>query len=188
MRGTRVGIIAGIPLLIAAAAGWYAASPWWTLRQMAAAAREHDAAALSGYIDYPRLRATTKVQVHEYFDRLSTRPISENGSIMLVAADLIANEAVDRLITPAGMMAIFAVDRAQTEARAGAGAPPPPDRGAAKSLGLDAANREIVREGLDGFRLRKKGQAGQDGDLIFERHGLGWKLARIQVPDALLGR
>lgn len=54
-----------------------------------------------------------------------------------------------------------------------------------KAMRLDAANREIVREGLNGFRLHEKGKPGQDGDLIFERHGLSWKLARIKVPKNL---
>ena len=56
-----------------------------------------------------------------------------------------------------------------------------------KPKGLDAANREIVREGLNEFRLHDKRKAGQDGDLIFERHGLSWKLAKIQASERFFG-
>ena len=55
-------------------------------------------------------------------------------------------------------------------------------------MGLDDGNRDIVREGLDGFRLHERGKPGWDGDLIFERHGLSWKLAKIQVPKKLFGK
>ena len=185
MGKTRGWIVVGL-LLLAAAVTWYVASPWWTLRQMAEAARAHDAAALSGYVDYPKLRASTKAQVHARFDRLSAGSISNAGSILIVATDLIADDLVDQVITPKGLETIFVMERTPSKDAAPygeAGSERAPD----KPTGLGAANREIVREGLNGFRLHAKGKAGQDGDLIFERHGLSWKLARIQLPEDVLG-
>src|SRR5207248_6061078 len=62
--GMRKFVVPGvIGLLIATAIGWYFVSPTWTLHQMASAARAKDADRLSAYIDFPKLRDTTKAQL-----------------------------------------------------------------------------------------------------------------------------
>ena len=38
-----------------------------------------------------------------------------------------------------------------------------------------------MEHGFNHFRLHEKGKPGQDGDLVFDRHGLSWKLAQIKV-------
>jgi hypothetical protein len=180
MRKTRFWVFAGALLLIGAAAGWYLASPWWTLRQMAAAARAHDADKLSGYIDYPALRESSKAQIKA---QMTARLASESGNgfekLGMMIGLTMVDTMIDGMLTPEGMAAMFAADKAKAGAQAQAGPAPK------KPMGLDANNREIVRDGLNGFRLHEKGKAGQDGDLIFERHGLSWKLAKIQVPAQL---
>ena len=147
---------------------------------MAVAARAHDAERLSGYIDYPKLRESSKAQIKA---AMAAKLASDSGNGfeklgMMVGLTMVDN-MIDGLFTPEGMAAMFAADKAKAGTQTTAAAAPK------KPFGLDAANREIVREGLNGFRLHEKGKAGPDGDLIFERHGLSWKLAKIQVPEKL---
>jgi hypothetical protein len=60
----KSSIVAVILLLIVAAGvGWYLESPSWTLKQMAEAAQARDADKLSAYVDYPKLRESTKSQL-----------------------------------------------------------------------------------------------------------------------------
>jgi hypothetical protein len=164
--------VAAIALVIAAGVGWYLVSPAWTLKQMAAAAQARDGDKLSAYIDFPKLRETTKSQLKAAATaKLASG--SNNGFEalgMMIGMSMIDN-MIDGMFTPEGIAAMFARDKA---------AP-----GTKKPFGIDATNREIIRDGFDRFRLHDKRASGQDGDLVFERHGLGWKLAQIKVPPNL---
>jgi hypothetical protein len=78
---------------------------------------------------------------------------------------------VDAVLTPEALRLAF-VKAPPTAGRAAAKGPP---------LGADATDADVVRVGLDEFRLRKKGSPGGKGDLVFRRHGLGWKLEEIRI-------
>lgn len=166
-------IFAALALLFAACVGWYLESPNWTLKQMADAAQARDADKLSEYIDYPKLRETTKSQLKAAVTTKLASGTSNGFEAlgMMLGMSMIDN-MIDGILTPEGMEAMFANAKAQDDR-----SPP-----AKKPFGLDASNREIVRDGLDRFRLHDKSKPGQNGDLIFERHGLSWKLAEIKVP------
>ena len=176
MRMRSRWLVAALALLLAAGVGWYAESPAWTLKQMAGAARAGDADRLSAYIDYPELRASTKAQLKAAMSARLTSG-SPNGfeALGLMMGVSMADRMIDRVLSPEGMEAMFAAGKAAAAAKPAA----------KKPFGLDANNREIVRDGFDSFRLHEKGKAGEDGDLVFERHGLGWKLAGIELPAGL---
>lgn len=163
-------------LLLAAAVGWYVESPSWTLKQMAFAARARDADKLSGYVDFPKLRDSTKSQLKA---AMAAKVASGNNdgfeALGMMIGMSMVDSMIDGMLTPDGVAAMFA-----TEKNKEAAIPP-----AKKPFGIDASKSEIVRDGFDRFRLHEKGKPGQDGDLVFERHGLGWKLAQIKVPANL---
>lgn len=163
-------------LLIAMGAGWYFASPSWTLKQMADAARAHDADRFSAYVDYPKLRETTKSQLKAAVTAKLASGTSNGFEAlgMMIGMSMIDN-MIDGILTPEGMEAMFGTEKAKEAA----------GPTAKKPFGLDANNREIIRDGFDRFRLHERGKAGQDGDLVFERHAFGWKLAQIRVPANL---
>jgi hypothetical protein len=165
-------IVAAILLVIAAGVGWYFESPSWTLKQMASAAHARDSDKLSSYIDFPKLRESTKSQLKAAVTAKLTSGTSNGFEAlgMMLGMSMIDN-MVDGMFTPEGIAAMFAAQKAA-----------PAKKPAAKPFGIDATNREIVRDGFDRFRLHDKRASGQDGDLVFERHGLGWKLAQIKVP------
>ena len=171
-------IVVVFALLLALSVGWYFESPVWTLKQMADAAQSGNADKLSGYIDYPELRDSTKRQLKAAMTAKLTSD-SSNGfeALGMMMGMSMVDNMIDGVLSPEGMEAMFAAEKAK--------APASPKRAAKRPFGLDASNREIVRDGLDRFRLHEKGSPGQDGDLIFERHGLSWKLAQIKVPTGL---
>jgi hypothetical protein len=109
---------------------------------------------------------------------------------------------IDAIVTPEGVEALFAGQRsADGGQKAGQGAagggPAAASGGAAKGGASGAApgtepfatpsltdadpgdKPEIERISLDEFRVRG---SGKDGELIFRRHGLGWKLSGVDLP------
>lgn len=47
----------------------------------------------------------------------------------------------------------------------------------------DGAGLELIRTGASEFRLHREGASGGKGDLVFRRHGLGWKLAEVRIAS-----
>ena len=174
-------IAAAVALLLAAGLGWYFESPAWTLKQMADAARSGDTHKLSGYIDYPQLRESTKSQLKAAMTaRLSSGSSNGFEALGMMVGMSMVDKMIDRALSPEGMEAMFAAEKARATMT--------PQAAGKKPFGLDASNREIIRDGPDRFRLHEKNRPGEDGDLVFERHGLSWKLAEIKVPADLFDK
>lgn len=70
----------------------------------------------------------------------------------------LARPAVDALVSPAAL-------RLALRTRRG---------------GSEAADAELVRTGASEFRLRRQGHR----ELVFRRHGLGWKLSEVRLAGA----
>lgn len=174
MRHFRVVI-----LIVTAAAllggGWYFGSPWWTVWRMRAAAEARDAEALAAYVDFPALRASSKTQLRRELGAEAVRARESGDGLAALGAAFgaaVAGPAVDALLTPEALRRLFA---AAPEAEAGG------KRGAGASGAGQAPEYAISREGFDRFRLHRSGRAGEQGDLLFRRHGLGWKLEEIRL-------
>jgi hypothetical protein len=167
----KIWLIGAIALTFASAAGWYFESPSWTLKQMADAVQSRDSEKFSDYVDYPELRESTKSQLKAAM----TAEIASGDSNgfetlgMMMGMSMVDN-LIDGILTPEGVAAMFARQHSGSEA-------------VKRPFGIEASDREIVRDSFDRFRLHDKSKPGQDGDLVFERHGLGWKLAQIKVPQ-----
>lgn len=76
---------------------------------------------------------------------------------------------VDGMISPATMRKVFVVNK---------------DKGPKGITKVDATAKNLVidRNGIDQFRLRPEGKDDGNG-LIFTRHGLGWQLSAMRIPD-----
>ena len=177
MRGRTVALV-GLAAVMLAAAGWWIGSPWWTLRQVQRAADARDAAALSAYVDYPALRADVKQQAQ----RAITQQAATDDPLIALGAALaraLVNPAVETLVTPEGVAAIFA----QAPVAGDAARPTVPSRGAHFGLPkFDLGHRPTIeRIGLDQFRVA---DPGGRGTARFVRHGLGWRLAGIRLSVA----
>lgn len=208
---TRNKIILIAAALIALAAAWYFGSPRWTLWQMSQAAEARDSDRLAGYIDFPKLRKTTKAQVKAQLTAKAGQGDDSLGALGAVMGLVLVDPVVEAMITPETMRAAFASEpeKAQGSGR-GAGAARGAGTGVSQADGAEAAgagaasggessgggkkkgplnidpdDMKIVHKGPNEFRLRKKDAKGEAGDLIFRRHGLGWKLEEVRLDRPL---
>ena len=166
MSKRRTIALAVVALLLALGVGWYVASPLRTLRAMQQAADAGDAEGLSAHVDYPTLRANVKEQLRERVDESDLGPLGQ------LLGGALAGGAVDLLVTPEGLRAIFIAAPAAGQVRP-------------ELRGLHAPDMALHRDGLNQFRLVAKDGSG--GELVFQRHGLGWMLADIRLPSELRG-
>ncbi len=161
-------IIGGLAALLALAVAWYAASPYWTLRQVAAAAKADDTERLSSYVDYPALREDVKAKLTARLIDVTKAddPTARLGRAMGMA---LMAPMVDAFVSPAGLKAAFVrLDVAGGKAAPGSG------------KAEEGKKPRVERLGLDSFRVGDPDQPGSG--LVFERRGLGWKLAGIDLP------
>jgi hypothetical protein len=96
--------------------------------------------------------------------RASTR--AQLGSRLGPLGGLLAGPVLDRVISPEALRLALLHSR---EIRGGEGG------GGGESAGGET---DLVRTGASEFRVRRKG-----GDLVFRRHGLGWKLEEIALSS-----
>ncbi len=167
----RKYLIGGLALLLAAlAAGWWLASPYWTLRQVAEAAKVEDADRLSAHVDYPALREDVKEKLTE---RLigATSDDDPAASLGRALGTALLAPMVDAFVSPAGLKAAFARMQLSEKARA-----------ATADTGSPKQNPRVERLGLNAFRVGDPARPG--AGLLFERRGLAWKLAGIDLPPA----
>lgn len=156
-RKRRTLALATAALLALLAAGWWLGSPWWTLWRMREAAEAGDSEALAGYIDFPALRASTREQL---------------GSRLGPLGGLIAGPAIDAAITPEALRVALGKGRGNSSGG---------ERGSGEGGGggSEPQDVDISRSGASEFRVE-----GRHSDLVFRRHGLGWKLEEIRLSSA----
>ena len=162
-------IVAAVLVLLIVAAAWWYASPIWTLRAMRDAAKEHDAARLSAYVDYPALREDLKADLGRYvMSEAAKRPGDAGSKLGAVIATAFLGPIVDAAVSPEGVEAMLAVqNRKESQA----------PRPVPASAGDDPV---IDRDGFDSFRVH--GKDASKGALVFHRSGLGWKLVGVDLP------
>jgi hypothetical protein len=177
-------IVIALGALLLAAGGWYYASPLWTLRAMKQAAVSKDSETLSRYVDYEALRTDIKGDMRRsMMSEMGKQPDNPFGAIGMAIAMNLIDPMIEAMVTPEGVEAMFAQQRAADSKgtgvgrSAGSGQTPKAKSLAAAGPGDDPV---IERVGIDEFRVSNK---GEDGGLIFRRHGLGWKLSGVDIPN-----
>lgn len=158
-----------------AAAAWWFASPWWTLREMREAAEARDAARLSAYVDYAAVRQDLKGEIRRMvagqMGQSTKDPMQAFGSQLVLS---IADPMIDAMITPADVQAMFARTPPLGESAPAA---------AASKAPVQASDEPVIeRQGANRFRVSDKDRT--KGAMIFERRGLHWKLVAIDLPQA----
>jgi hypothetical protein len=157
-KGRKVAI-ASAALLALLAAGWWVGSPWWTLWRMREAAEAGNSEALAAYIDFPALRASTREQL---------------GSKLGPLGGLVAGPALDAAISPEALRLALGKGRGNRSGGGnGAGG------GGGRSVESEPPDIDLARSGASEFRV-----VGRHSDLVFRRHGLGWKLEEIRLSSA----
>ena len=169
---SRRALLIVAALVLAAGAAWYVAAPWLTLQQMRAAAQADDADALSAHVDYPALREDLKAEVMAQVMAEAQKDKSGGGALGMAIGAAMVGPMIDGFVTPAGLKAAFAANRKKRAA--GASMP----AGNAFDVGEDV---EIERRSFDEFVVGKP--SGKDARMVFRRHGLGWKLSGVDIPN-----
>jgi hypothetical protein len=174
MRKTYVA--GGLALiLVAAAAIWYFASPGLTVQAMVKAAESNDEARFSSYVDYPALREDMKRELTARLEEEARRDGSAEAKVGLAMGMALMSPLVDSMVSPKGMKTAFA-NLAREEAAV---------KKAEASGGKNEAGKprpEIRRMGFNRFIVTGKDTPGSG--LVFERRGLSWKLAGIDLPPS----
>jgi hypothetical protein len=159
--GRRIVLL--IATTVAGAVGWYFGSPHWTLYQMRTAADAGDAEKLLTYIDSQALRENTRAQILEGLTFMREIPDRQNRErYERVIRTMASDAAIDPMVSRKTMLGMFAGGQ-----RPGGGS----------GRGRD---EQIVREGMNRFRVHDVSLPADEGDLIFRRHGLNWKLDGIR--------
>ena len=164
-------LMAAVVLFVAAGTTWYFASPWYTLKQMRDAAQANDADAMSAYIDYPAVREDLKAEIMAQVMAEAEKDKSDFGALGVGLASAMLGPMIDGFVSPAGLRAAFVANRNKQAAQ--------PQQKAAGALNL-TDDVEIERRSFDEFAVGNKSHP--DGQMIFKRHGLGWKLSGVDLP------
>lgn len=161
-------IVAAVLVLLIVAAAWWYASPIWTLRAMRDAAKDHDPARLSAYVDYPALREDLKADLGRYVMSEAAKRSGDAGKLSAVIATAFLGPIVDAAVSPEGVEAMLAVQNRK-------------DSQAPRPVPASAGNDPVIdRDGFDSFRVH--GKDASKGALVFHRSGLGWKLVGVDLP------
>lgn len=171
-------IIAALAAILLAGVAWYFASPAYALSQLRDAAESGDKAELEKRIDFPKVKESLKGQFSALMMKEVAKAEEEEGGGFAAFGAMMAmamvQPMIDGLVTPEAMSSMIKEGKLR---RAKEGTVEQPG---------EPIEWEIEREGLDRFRVipaLKDGEAPTS--LIFERHGFGWMLADIDLPDEL---
>lgn len=171
-----------IGLAALAAAALYA-SPYLTVQQMRAAAKERDGERLASYVDFPAVRASLKTEVQA---KLAGRERNERGdptpaaAMGAAVAGALLGPLVDALITPEALGRILQGQQpASAMVRVGDGRPAAAHEAEERletTMGYESPSRFV-------FSVRKQGDGEEPVDLVLRRDGLlQWKLAELRLP------
>ena len=165
MRRLSILLATVVVVIVASGLAWEIASPWWTLRNIRDAATERDSEKLASYVDFPRVRADLREQLIDAADRRVPARALE-AVIGKRSVDRLIDPVIDAVVSPNSLK--VALDVA-------------PKADAPKDAAKGACG--MKREGFERFRVRCARLPDGPGDLVFERHGFGWKLVGIDLAD-----
>jgi hypothetical protein len=166
--------------LIAAGVAWYIISPGWTVKAMVEAAQGNDEARFSSYVDYEALRADMKADFMKRLQEDAKRDANPEAKLAIAMGQAVVGPMVDAMVSPSGMKAAFAALAAQDQIGKAAGGKGKAGGDDSAAGGEKAELPEIRRLGFNRFIVSGKQTPGSG--LVFERRGLSWKLAGIEIP------
>jgi Protein of unknown function (DUF2939) len=175
MSTLRKGLLA---LAVLVALLFYA-TPYLAVHQMRSAAAAHDAARLSGYVDFPALRASLKAGVqarllgHELNEAGQPTPASAMGAAV---AGALLGPLVDALITPESLGRVMQGQPPVSAATGLGSEPAAPERRLQTAMGYESPGRFV-------FSVKPQGDDEEPVELVLRREGLlHWKLAELRLP------
>ncbi|MBN3794269.1 DUF2939 domain-containing protein [Burkholderia sp. Ac-20392] len=195
MKRKTVMAIAGIAIAVGVASSY--ASPYITLYQMRSALADNDADSFSSHVDFPSMRESLRAQVMTMMHAKMANSPEMNGNsfadLGMVMAMGFVNQAIDTMVTPAGVMTMMAQGATKPAHASVPASPPGPSETAhAESDGGTAPQTTSSKPKADysvGYKnwstVTATARKGTDDDVtfIFKRDGLwSWKLSAVNLP------
>lgn len=177
MKRNRLWFALAIVVLIATVGGWYVASPAYAMSQLKSAAETGDADQLEERIDFPKVRESLKSQLRAVMAREIAKPeLQDNpfGKLGAMVAMGMVDGMVEGFVTPESISEMIKEGKMK---RPGQVQVP------VKAVNARPVDWTIKRDGLDKFSASPTAPDGKPAPrLLFERDGLGWKLAGLKLP------
>ena len=168
-------------LLIAAALGWYEASPWYTLGKMREAAAAGNTAKLANYVDYQALKIDMADEIRREIILEGNRRGAERDPLTRALTELavaVVRPGTNLLVPPEAVQAMFDANSAANQGGRGSLASSAAKVGV-MPVGIPKTDAVIERQGISMFKVKVK---GKDGAAVFGRYGWGWKLVGVDMP------
>lgn len=156
--------------------GYIVAAPYITVHQMKSAAKNHDAEALSEYIEFPSVRQSLKDQMNALVlkemgsDQMKDNPFAALGATF---AGVMVDKMVDAYVTPSGITQIMAGEKPGTESE---------NQTSNGSANEPLSDASMKYESLNKFVVNVGNANEKTGKLVLRRNGIGWKLTEIIIP------
>ena len=195
MRTSHKLLWGGIVLALLAAALFYA-TPYITLFRIHRAVERSDAEAVSRHVDFDLLRESVRAKVTSEITR--NAPQGAMAGLGQAVALGVANQMVDSMVSPAGVMRLMEGKGALTQLSglvqkpAAPSSPVPPTSPAAggpspaPEAAAAARERARIRVSYQDWSQVRVGLQDTPGALIFRRDGwVGWRLSAIEWPDGM---
>jgi hypothetical protein len=177
MKKRTAAVAAGIALAALAVVTY--ASPHWQLYRMRQAVEVRDAQALARHVDFPKLRASVKVQVmrrlgaSDPYAEPRKNPFAAFGRAMALA---VIDPVVDAAVSPSGIVAMLDAGDIRVQSRPSS-APQAASEPPREKPNYDLSYRswsQVVVERADGGGVR----------FVLDRDGLlSWKLAGVELRE-----
>jgi len=158
---------------------YLAASPYVFIAGLQADIQAKDGEALAAKVDFPSVRESLKSQFNasvaagadEFSDEFG---LGAAGRLGTALASTLVNSLVDALITPDGLIRLFA--EGKSNADSGVQASDADDNESAIS------EAKLAYEGLNKFSATFEGDVDEEIKVILLRDGLSWKITEIRLP------
>lgn len=195
MRTSHKFLWGGTVLALLAAALFYA-TPYITLFRIHRAVERSDAEAVSRHVDFDLLRENVRTKVTSEITR--NAPQGAMAGLGQAVALGVANQMVDSMVSPAGVMRLMEGKGAlaqlsgmvQKPVASSSPVPPAPPAAGGPSPAPEAAaaarERARIRVSYQDWSQVRVGLQDTPGALIFRRDGwVGWRLSAIEWPEGM---
>ena len=181
--------IAGVVIAVVVAAAVFYSTPYIALYSIHRAVERNDAEAVSGFVDFPVLRENIREKVMDHMagatgQQSGTGALGGIGQILATAA---ANQMVDALVSPEGVMMLMEGAGSLKQMPQLQQLPQRPQGDGVKSVDAEQLRNRArdVRVTYQGWSKVRVGVPREPGALVFRRDGLwGWRLIAAELPEA----
>jgi hypothetical protein len=176
-------ILGGFIFVLLLACGLVFASPYIALEGLRDALESGDAEDISNRIDFPLLRLNMKEQLNATMAKNVDRESEDNPFAALATsmASLVIENALDALVTPAGVAKLVAGQQLLDPEGADENQIPDDDSNTRRNLLSEA---RVVHDSLDSVSVWVPNDYGNEFRIVMRRFGMTWKLTNVILSES----